>query len=313
MNNINLSVGAQGAASNEKTEAWPDYELLDSGDNKKLERFGAIIMIRPETQAIWRPLKPDLWKKATAEFLWNDGKGAWRGKNLPDMWDIAWNKEALFTLRFTNFKHTGVFPEQAPNWEWIRDRVDALKKSSDGNQPRVLNLFGYTGIASIVAAKHGAHVTHLDASKQSNTWAKENSMLSETPENTLRYITDDALKFVEREIRRGSMYDGIILDPPAFGRGANGEVWRIEEHIVVLMDALKKIFSEKPGSFFLLNGYAAGYAPQSLLQSVESAFPEIAEGAGGHTKINGEFGELRIQESKSDRCIPSGIYVRFAR
>lgn len=309
MNNINLSIGADGGAANE----WSDYELLDSGDNKKLERFGSIILIRPETQAIWKPLHPELWKNAKAEFLWNDGKGSWRGENLPDMWDISWNKEATFTLRFTSFKHTGVFPEQAPNWEWIRDRVETLKKNKTGadeQPPKVLNLFGYTGIASIVAAKHGAHVTHLDASKQSNTWAKENSMLSEVPPNTLRYITDDALKFVEREIRRGSMYDGIILDPPAFGRGADGEVWRIEEHIVILMEALKKIFSEKPGSFFLLNGYAAGYAPQSLLQSVESAFPEIA---GNSKTINGEFGELRINESKSDRCISSGIYVRFIR
>lgn len=298
MKNIDLSVGGG--------RDWPDYELLDSGDNKKLERFGSMILARPETQAIWRPMHPELWKRADAEFLWNGGKGTWRGKNLPDMWDIAWNKEALFTLRLTSFKHTGVFPEQVPNWEWVRDHVKALKAS--GAQPKVLNLFGYTGIASIVAAKHGAMVTHLDASKQSNTWAKENSMLSEVPDNTLRYITDDTLKFVEREIRRGSMYDGIILDPPAFGRGANGEVWRIEEHIVVLMDALKKIFSTKPGSFFLLNGYAAGYAPQSLLQSVESSFPEIA-----NNKVDGEFGELRIKESKTDRCIPSGIYVRFTR
>lgn len=301
MKNINLTVGNAGE--------WPDYELLDSGDNKKLERFGSMILIRPETQAIWRPMQPELWKQVSAEFLWNDGKGSWRGKNLPDMWDIAWNKEALFTLRLTSFKHTGVFPEQAPNWEWIRDHVMALKTSD--TQPKVLNLFGYTGLASIVAAKHGAMVTHLDASKQSNTWAKENSMLSEVPDNTLRYITDDALKFVEREIRRGSMYDGIILDPPAFGRGANGEVWRIEEHIVILMDALKKIFSTKPGSFFLLNGYAAGYAPQSLLQSVESSFPEIVGDVD--KKVNGEFGELRIKESRTDRCIPSGIYVRFTR
>jgi 23S rRNA (cytosine1962-C5)-methyltransferase len=299
MENKNLMVGE-----------WPDYELLDSGNNKKLERFGDIVVIRPETQAIWKPLRPELWKTAKAEFLWNDGKGSWLGKDLPDMWDISWNKEAMFTLRFTSFKHTGVFPEQAPNWEWIRDRVSNLKKLGHAQAPKVLNLFGYTGIVSIIAAKHGAVVTHLDASKQSNTWAKENSMLSEVPPDKIRYITDDALKFVQREVRRGSMYDGIILDPPAFGRGADGEVWKIEEHIVVVMDALKKIFSEKPGSFFLLNGYAAGYAPQSLLQSVESAFPEIA---ANNKKIQGEFGELRIPESKSDRSIASGIYVRFMR
>jgi len=176
--------------------------------------------------------------------------------------------------------------------------VDALK------QPKVLNLFGHTGIASIVAAKHGAHVTHLDASKQSNTWAKENATLSDIQTDTLRYITDDALKFVEREARRGSLYDGIILDPPAFGRGPDGEVWKIEEDIVPLLDAVKKIFAQKPGSFFLLNGYAAGYAPQSLVQAVESSFGVIK---------GGEFGELRLNEKGSDRVVPSGIYIRFVR
>jgi len=180
--------------------------------------------------------------------------------------------------------------------------VSALAKRGGADKPKVLNLFGYTGIASIVAAKHGAHVTHLDASKQSNTWAKENAALSHVPPDTLRYITDDALKFVEREARRSSMYDGIILDPPAFGRGPDGEVWRIEEDIVPLLNGTKKIFAQKPGSFFLLNGYAAGYAPQSLVQAVESAFGTIK---------NGEFGELGINEKNSGRVIPSGIYVRF--
>ncbi len=275
---------------------WSDYELLDSGDNKKLERFGPYVLIRPETQAIWKVLHPDLWKSAKAEFRFDGGKGSWRGKGIPETWDVSWSNDARFSLRLTSFKHTGVFPEQAPNWEWTRERVKALK------QPKILNLFGYTGIASIVAAKHGALVTHLDASKQSNTWAKENATISGVPADTLRYITDDALKFVEREARRGSIYDGIILDPPAFGRGPDGEVWRIEEDICILLDAVKKIFSNKPGSFFLLNGYAAGYAPQSLLQSVESSFGKIK---------GGEFGELRIKESKSDRFISSGIYVRF--
>jgi 23S rRNA (cytosine1962-C5)-methyltransferase len=293
MNNINLA-----------TSGWPDYELLDSGDNKKLERFGPFILIRPETQAIWKPLHPELWKTAKAEFLFDGGKGSWHSKKNggSEIWDITWNSDARFSLRLTSFKHTGVFPEQAPNWEWIGEKVDALAKR--GAQPKVLNLFGYTGIASIVAAKHGAMVTHLDASKQSNAWAKENAALSQVPADTLRYITDDALKFVEREIRRGSMYDGIILDPPAFGRGPDGEVWKIEEDICVLLDAVKKIFSQKPGSFFLLNGYAAGYAPQSLLQSVESSLGTIK---------NGEFGELRVNEKDSSRSISSGIYVRFVR
>jgi len=301
------------------TDGWPDYELLDSGDNKKLERFGPFVLIRPETQAIWKPARPELWKTAKAEFRFDGGKGSWRGigagARMPETWDIAWNTDARFTLRLTAFKHVGVFPEQAPNWEWIAEKVDALAKRAEkgGEKPRVLNLFGYTGIASIVAAKHGAHVTHLDASKQSNTWARENATLSQVPPDTLRYITDDALKFVEREIRRGSMYDGIILDPPAFGRGPDGEVWRIEEDIVPLLDAVRKIFVQKPGSFFLLNGYAAGYAPQSLLQAVESSLPKITASGSGAKKIAGEFGELRVNEKGSGRVVPSGIYVRFVR
>jgi 23S rRNA (cytosine1962-C5)-methyltransferase len=303
MDNKNLTVGS-----------WPDYELLDSGNNKKLERFGTVVMIRPETQAIWKPLRPELWKSAQAEFRFDGAKGSWsnNGKDIPETWDIAWHDDAHFSLRLTSFKHTGVFPEQAPNWEWIAERVKALTKNAS-EKPKVLNLFGYTGIASIVAAKNGAQVTHLDASKQSNAWAKENAALSNIPADGIRYILDDALKFVEREIRRGSLYDGIILDPPAFGRGPDGEVWKIEEDICALLDATKKIFSQKPGAFFLLNGYAAGYAPQSLLQSVESSLPEIASsGANGDgKKIDGEFGELRVKESASDRSISSGIYVRF--
>lgn len=287
------------------TDGWSDYELLDSGGNKKLERFGSHVLVRPETQAIWKPLRPELWKNARAEFRFDGGKGSWRGKGVAEKWDVAWNKDVRCSLRLTAFKHTGVFPEQAPNWEWIGEKTSALaKRRGVDDKPKVLNLFGYTGVASIVAAKHGAIVTHLDASKTSNTWARENATLSEVPIDTLRYITDDALKFVEREIRRGSAYDGIILDPPAFGRGPNGEVWRIEEDIIPLLGAAKKIFAEKPGSFFLLNGYAAGYAPQSFAQAMESSFGVIK---------GGEFGELRINEKGSGRVVPSGIYVRFVR
>jgi 23S rRNA (cytosine1962-C5)-methyltransferase len=300
-----------------ETNGWPDYELLDSGDNKKLERFGPFVLIRPETQAIWKPLHLELWKNAKAEFRFDGGKGSWHSKNNggAETWEITWNSDARFTLRLTSFKHTGVFPEQAPNWKWIADRVSALAKHAGQNsadKPKVLNLFGYTGIASIVAAKRGALVTHLDASKQSNIWARANAALSQVPDSGIRYITDDALKFVEREIRRGSVYDGVILDPPAFGRGPDGEVWKIEEDIVLLLDTVRKIFSKKPGSFFLLNGYAAGYAPQSLLQAVESSFPEIAISVGAK-KIESEFGELRVNEKNSARVVSSGIYVRFLR
>ncbi len=278
---------------------WSDYELLDSGDNRKLERYGKVILIRPETQAIWASRRPELWKTAQAEFVRVGEKGEWKAaKRLLDSWDLSWH-DAKFSVRPTSFKHTGVFPEQSSNWEWLKEKIHALEK------PNVLNLFGYTGIASVVAAKHGANVTHVDASKQSNAWAKENAELSGVTAGSIRFLLDDALKFVEREVRRGVMYDGIILDPPAFGRGAKGEVWHIEEDLPKLLFALAKIFSKKPGSFFLLNGYAAGYSPQSFLQSIESVFPEKVS--------EGEFGELRIPESGSKRVIPAGIYVRFVR
>ncbi len=285
MNNINLT-----------SQPWQDYELIDSGDNRKLERYGSYIVIRPETQAIWKPARPKDWKRANAEFSWIEGKGVWQKKNIPLSWELFW-EDIRFTVRLTSFKHTGIFPEQTVNWQWLRERVAALK------QPKVLNLFGYTGIASIAAAKSEAQVTHVDASKQSNAWAKENARLSGISEGNIRYILEDALKFTEREARRGAIYDGIILDPPAFGRGPKGEVWKIEESIPRLLTAIKSILSSKSGSFFLLNGYAAGYSPQSFLQAVESSFGEK----------KGEYGELLIQEVGSDRSVPAGIYVRFTR
>jgi 23S rRNA (cytosine1962-C5)-methyltransferase len=279
-------------------EPWLDYELLDSGANRKLERYGNHILIRPETQAIWEPRKPELWKRAQAEFRFVGAKGIWEKMDakMPEMWQLAW-KDARFSARLGSFKHLGIFPEQAANWEWIERCVKNVR------EPKVLNLFGYTGVASIVAEKVGAEVTHLDASKQSNAWAKENAELSEIPAGGIRYILDDALAFVLREGRRGAEYDGVILDPPAFGRGPKNEVWRIEEHLPRLLAGIEKIFSKKPGAFFLLNGYAAGYSATSFSQAVIDAFPNV--------KI--EFGELQIAESDSGCVVPSGIYVRFVR
>jgi len=279
------------------TGPWSDYELLDSGDNMKLERFGEIIVARPETQALWKKQKPELWNSAHAEFAFRDKKGAWTVKKpIPESWPVAW-EGARVLARLTGFKHTGIFPEQAPNWEWAAEKISKLEK------PTVLNLFGYTGVASVVAAQAGAFVTHVDASKQSLDWAHENARLSGVPEDGVRWILDDALAFAKREARRGAKYDGIILDPPAFGRGAKGEVWKIEEDLPTLLETLKEILSEKPGSFFLVNGYAAGYAPRAFAQAVESTFGET----------DGECGELFIQESSSKRVIPAGIYVRFVR
>ncbi|HYD93339.1 MAG TPA: class I SAM-dependent methyltransferase [Candidatus Paceibacterota bacterium] len=277
------------------TRASDGYELLDSGDHLKLERYGDYVLARPDTQAIWRKSDASLWEKAAAVFSRDGAKGAWeKNGDLPDMWDVSFGSMTLST-RLTSFKHTGIFPEQSPNWEWTAGKIQALK------EPQILNLFGYTGAASIAAAQAGAQVTHVDSSKSSVTWAKENAERSGVPEGAIRYIVEDARSFVKREIRRGAKYEGILLDPPAFGRGAKDEVWKIEEDLLPLIELLKELLSDAPGSFFLLNGYAAGYAPQSFLQLVESVFGTV----------DAEYGELRIEE-KSGRLLPSGMYVRFS-
>ncbi len=281
---------------------WEDYELLDSGEHMKLERYGDAVVARPETQALWAKRSPERWKDANAVFSFGgETKGSWDVKKpLPEPWQIARGPVRL-SLALTGFKHTGIFPEQEPNWIWIKDRVKALTERTE--KPSVLNLFGYTGAASLAAAHPGAFVTHVDASKQSLDWAHENARLTGLPEDRVRWILDDALAFAKREGRRGAKYDGIILDPPAFGRGAKGEVWKIEEDLPALLETLSELLSDSPGSFFLINGYAAGYAPRSFAQAVESAFGET----------DGESGELLIKESASDRVIPAGIYVRFVR
>lgn len=326
------------------TKGWSGYELLDSGECMKLERFGEAIIARPETQALWAKNKPELWKKADAIFAFGEKKGSWKiERALPETWHISIG-DIKAIVRLTSFKHTGIFPEQASNWEWVAKQVRALrsrvgtgsergeeahepakslqvsaaKKSSglpsgsgqtvfsqtpDSIFPHILNLFGYTGVASLVAARAGAHVTHVDSSKQSLDWAAENAKLSDVPGDKIRWILEDALAFAKREVRRGAKYDGIILDPPAFGRGAKKEVWKIEEDLPKLLIVLRELLKDTPGAFFLLNGYAAGYAPRSFAQALESAFGTLV----------GEAGELHLAESGSLRVIPSGIYVRFVR
>lgn len=280
-------------------EPWADYELLDSGDGAKLERFGAVILARPETQALWSRQRPELWAEAHATFQSAEGKGAWhRSKEMPESWEMS-RGPIRFNARLMSFKHVGVFPEQEPNWMWLNDHVGR----QTSHMPHVLNLFGYTGIASIVAAHAGAKVTHVDASKQSLDWAHENARLTGLAEDAVRWLPDDALAFTKREARRGTKYEGIILDPPAFGRGPKSEVWHIEEHLPALLLSLKELLADAPGAFFLMSGYAAGYSAYAFAQAVESAF-----GA-----VEGESGELHIKETASSRVVPSGIYCRFVR
>ncbi len=272
---------------------WPDYELIDSGGHMKLERFGEVTVARPETQAIWEKQNPAAWQSANAVFESHEGKGVWKNNSAPQEWRVHC-KEATVLAQLTHFKHIGIFPEQAPNWEWIKEMV------SNKKQPKVLHLFGYTGVASVVAAQAGAHVTHVDASRQSLDWAKENMLASNLSSDAIRWILDDALQFTKRETKRGNVYDGIVLDPPAFGRGAKGEVWHIEEDLPKLMHELTKVLA--PKGFLLLNGYAAGYTPQSFVQLMLSHFPHSTA----------EYGELQLPESSSDRVISSGIYARCA-
>jgi 23S rRNA (cytosine1962-C5)-methyltransferase len=273
------------------------YELLDSGDHMKLERFGEYTLARPDTQAIWKKQKPELWASADAEFSFAESKGAWKmNKELPEAWNVSY-KDLTFIAKRGNFKHTGIFPEQAPNWEWSAEHIKQLKT------PEVLNLFGYTGAASVVAAKAGAKVTHVDSSKSSIGWCKENAAASGLTDDAIRFILEDARSFAKREARRDAKYQGIILDPPAFGRGSKDEVWKIEDDLIPLMETLKELLSDEPGSFLLVNGYAAGYAPRSFAQLVASFF--------SNTTI--EYGELTLPETDSFRAISEGIYARFVR
>jgi 23S rRNA (cytosine1962-C5)-methyltransferase len=276
------------------TKGFEGYELLDSGEHEKLERFGDLVLSRPDTQAIWKKTS-DSWE-THASYLQEGAKGAWKKtKEVPEAWAVAY-EDSTFLAKLTNSKHVGLFPEQEPNWRWSAKRIRTLGK------PRVLNLFGYTGAASIVAARAGADVTHVDSSKSSVTWAKESASRSGLRDDALRFIIEDARSFIKRELRREAKYEGILLDPPAFGRGAKDEVWKIEEDLLPLLEDLKGLLSDAPGSFLLLNGYAAGYAPRSFLQLVESVFQDI----------EAEYGELRIEE-KGGRLLPSGMYVRFVR
>jgi 23S rRNA (cytosine1962-C5)-methyltransferase len=285
----------------------PQYELLDSGEGEKLERFGAHVLSRPDPQALWPKLLPESeWKKAEAYFTRNDSGAEWtyvQGKPL-DKWSIEFGGLKMW-IKPTAFKHTGLFPEQASNWKWMREKIQNRLAAAPETEIEVLNLFGYTGGASLACAQAGAKVVHIDGSKAAVTWARENAELSGLGDKPIRWIVEDARAFVEREIRRGRTYDAIIMDPPAFGHGPESELWKIEEHFLALIENCKKLLKPEP-LFFLINGYSAGYSAIAY----ENNLLPLQKQYGGEIEI----GELTLRESSPDgRLLPCGIFARWSK
>jgi 23S rRNA (cytosine1962-C5)-methyltransferase len=278
---------------------WSDYELLDSGNGAKLERFGPYTLVRPETQAIWRPNLPEReWQRADATFEktkgGDDGPGSWQQhRQLPEQWQLHYNN-LRFWARLTPFRHTGVFPEHSAQWGWVARQIAARQGAS------VLVLFGYTGLSSLFAAAAGGRVTHVDASKPSVLWAQSNQQLSGLAERPIRWLIDDVGKFVAREIRRGSRYDLILMDPPVFGRGPKGEVWRINEQLPGLVGQCAELLSERPLGM-LISAYATNMSPLTLSNVLEAEL----KGFSGTTSA----GELALREQQSGRLLPTAIYA----
>lgn len=278
--------------------AWSWYELLDTGDGRRLERFGDVVISRPDPQVLWHAkLPPSAWQKADAVF--DDG---WHcnarvpGVTVPDRWLLSWN-DLSFWAKLTPFKHTGIFPEQASHWEWMHA---ILQK--EHRPVRVLNLFAYTGIASLVAASAGATVVHVDASKPSIAWAKENQTASHIPNDRIRWIVDDALAFVAREVRRGSRYDAIIMDPPVYGHGPGGRAWDMMKDFPRLVSLCRQALSDRP-VFTLINAYAVSASSLMLANVLEEMMAEY----GGAV----EAGELALRETSAGRLLSTGIFARW--
>lgn len=241
-------------------ENWKDYGILDTSDGEKLERWGKYVLIRPDPQVIWNTEKKDpLWRQANGRYLRSsEGGGHWEeGAGLPQVWQIGYGA-LRFALKPMGFKHTGLFPEQAVNWDWM-----ARKISTANREVRVLNLFAYTGGATLACAAAGAQVAHVDAARGMVAWAKENAALSNLAEKPVRWLVDDCAKFVSREIRRGSRYDAVVMDPPSYGRGPGGEVWKLEQEIFGLLELCANVLSETP-LFFVLNSYTTGLSPSVM-------------------------------------------------
>ena len=277
------------------SEFWKDYELIDSSDGERLERWGNIILIRPDPQVIWHTeRKNPLWRNAHARYLRsNTGGGKWQVyKKIPDAWQVKY-RELCFNVKPMGFKHTGIFPEQAVNWDFASDII----RSSD-RPLNVLNLFGYTGCATIACLKAGASVCHVDASKGMVAWAKENAASSGVIDKPVRWIVDDCGKFVAREIRRGRRYDGIIMDPPSYGRGPSGEIWKLEEQLYSFVELCEDVLSEKP-AFVILNSYTTGLSPSVM----EYLLGTVIQPRFGGSVSSDEIG---LPATDTGMCLPCG-------
>lgn len=278
---------------------WKDYEIIDMASGEKLERWGNIKLIRPDPQIIWKNKSiPSEWKSANARYnRSNTGGGAWEySKRLPESWQVKY-KNLTFNIKPMGFKHTGLFPEQAVNWDWMINKIKQSKRDI-----KVLNLFAYTGGATVACLSAGASVCHVDSSKGMTTWAKENVESSGLREKPVRFIIDDVVKFVQREIRRGNKYDAIIMDPPSYGRGKNGEVWQFENNIADLVELCTQVLSDDP-LFFLINSYTTGISSKVLANLLELNMK----------RYNGKItsAEIGLPMKNSKLVLPCGIYGRW--
>ena len=284
----------------EVAKNWQDYEILDMANGEKLERWGDVSLIRPDPQIIWTsPSFPEKWKNAHAKYNRSStGGGAWSyNKKIPESWKVHY-KDLTFLIKPMGFKHTGLFPEQAVNWDWM------IQKIQNANRPiNVLNLFAYTGGASVACSYAGASVCHVDSSKGMVTWAKENMAASGLQDRPVRYIVDDVIKFVNREIRRSHTYDAIIMDPPSYGRGSNGEVWKFEENLPDLIELCSQVLSNKP-LFFLINSYTTGISSMVLENLLQLTITKKHKGTVSH-------GEIGLPMTNSPLVLPCGIYGRW--
>ena len=279
---------------------WKDYEIIDAGNGEKLERWKDVILRRPDPQSIWNVEDYEKWKNVDGHyFRSNKGGGEWKFyKKLPEYWTVSY-KDLTFIVSPTNFKHTGLFPEQAVNWDFMMDKIKKAHKPI-----KVLNLFAYTGAATVACAKAGAEVVQVDSSKGMTEWAKENRDLSGLTEAKIRYIVDDCIKFVQREERRGNKYDAIIMDPPSYGRGPNKEVWKFEKNIYFLIEECSKILSDEP-LFFTINSYTTGISHIALANILKTTLLKKYP----HGKI--ESGDVLLPITRDNLYLPCGIYGRW--